>query len=171
MKSVSIALLVGAAAGAEVRADPIGQVVDLLNELSAKVAKEGEAEQKAYEEYYSWCDDASTEKFQEIKSSTAAKEKLEASIDELTSEGEVCDTKIKELIAAISANGKDLAAATKIREDEEAVFNKNDAELMDVIKTIEGAISKLAAASGSAALAQVSNSATMANTIESLNAI
>ena len=33
---------------------------------------------------------------------------------------EVCDTKIKDLIAAISANGKDLAAATKIREDEES---------------------------------------------------
>merc|ERR1712100_582757 len=65
----------------------------------------------------------------------------------------------------------DLAAATKIREDEEAVFNKNDAELMDVIKTIEGAISKLAAASGSAALAQISNSGAMASTLPALNSI
>ena len=89
----------------------------------------------------------------------------------MTSKGEVCDTKIKDLVAAISANEKDLAAATKIRSDEEAVFTKNDAELVDVIKTIGGAISKLAAASGSAALAQVSSSVTMTNTLQSLNAI
>ena len=99
------------------------------------------------------------------------KEKLEATIDELASEGDVCDTKIKELVAAIAANGKDLATATKIRNDENAAFNKNDAELMDVVKTIGGAISKLAAASGSASLAQIADSATFTNTLQSLNAI
>jgi hypothetical protein len=41
MKSTCLALLVATAAGARTQADPIGQVVDLLNGLSAKVAKEG----------------------------------------------------------------------------------------------------------------------------------
>jgi hypothetical protein len=171
MKSVGLASLVVAAAGAGTQADPIGQVVDLLNDLSAKVAKEGEADQAAYEEYFSWCDDTSKEKQNEIKTGTDQKEKLEATIQELTSVGEVCDTKISELVAAISENGKDLAAATKIRNDEESVFNKNDAELVDVIATIKSAISKLGGASGSASLAQVANSATLANTIQSLNTI
>jgi hypothetical protein len=171
MKTACVAVLVAGAVGAEVRADPIGQVVSLLGDLSAKVKAEGEAEAKAYEEYYEWCDDASTEKFQEISTSTEQKEKLEANIDALTSEGVVCDSKIGELVAAISANGKDLAAATKIRQDEEAAFNKNDAELVDVVDTIGKAISKLAAASGSAAFAQISESSTLTNTLQSFNNI
>ena len=54
MKSVCIVSLVAVAAGAQTRVDPIGQVVDLLADLSAKVQKEGEADQKAYEEYFEW---------------------------------------------------------------------------------------------------------------------
>jgi chromosome segregation ATPase len=171
MKSACIALLVATAAGADTQADPIGQVVNLLNDLSAKVKEEGEAQQAAYEEYFSWCDDVSKEKSNDLKTSGAQKEKLEATIAELTSKAEVCDTKIKDLVAAISANGKDLAAATKIRKDEEATFSKNDAELMDVVDTVAKAITKLAAASGSAAFAQVANGAGLANTLQSLNAI
>jgi hypothetical protein len=171
MKASCIASLVVVAAGAGTQADPIGQVVDLLNGLSAKVASEGEADQAAYEEYFSWCDDTSKEKQNEITTSTDQKAKLEASIQALTSTAEVCDTKIKDLVAAISANGKDLAAATKIREDEEATFSKNDAELVDVIQTIKGAISKLAASSASASFAQVASSATMANTLQSIKTI
>jgi hypothetical protein len=171
MKSACIALFAGAAAGASTRADPIGQVVDLLNDLSAKVAEEGEAAQAAYEEYFSWCDDTSKEKQNEITSATDQKAKLEATIQALESETEVADAKIKDLVTAISENGKDLAAATKIRKDEESVFTKNDAELVDVVATIKGAISKLAAASGSASFAQVANSATITNTLRSLSAI
>jgi hypothetical protein len=171
MKSACSVLLVASAAGASTQADPIGQVVDLLNDLSAKVTKEGEADQAAYEEYFSWCDDTSKEKQNEIKTGSDQKEKLEATIQELTSAGEVCDTKIAELVTAISENGKDLAAATKIRNDEESAFNKNDAELVDVVATIKSAISKLGGASGSSSLAQVANSATLANTIQSLNTI
>jgi len=171
MKSVGVACAFAVAAGAKTEADPIGQVIDLINGLSAKVAKEGEADQAAYEEYFGWCDDTSKDKFNDLKNSNAQKDKLEASIQELTSESEVCDTKIKELVAAIAANGKDLAAATKIRNDEEAVFTKDDAELMDVVDTIGRAITKLAAASGSASFAQVANSAGMKNTLSSLSLI
>ena len=171
MKSAGVACLFAVAAGAKTEADPIGQVIDLINGLSAKVQKEGEADQAAYEEYFGWCDDTSKDKFNDLKTSNEQKDKLEASIQELTSEAEVCDTKIKELVAAIAANGKDLAAATKIRNDEEAVFTKDDAELMDVVDTVAKAITKLAAASGSAAFAQIANGAGMANTLQSLNAI
>jgi len=171
MKSVGVACLLTVAAGAETRADPIGQVVDLLNELSAKVKKEGEAQQAAYEEYFSWCDDTSKEKQNDLTTSAAQKDKLEASIDSLTSAASVAEAKIKDLVAAISANSKDLDAATKIRNDEEAVFSKNDAELVDVVDTIGRAVTKLAAASGSAAFAQIGQGEGMANMLQSLNAI
>jgi hypothetical protein len=171
MKTAGVALLVAGVAGAKTQADPIGQVVALLGDLSAKVAKEGEAEQAAYEEYFSWCDDTSKEKQNEISSGTAQQKKLEASIEALTSEAEVCSSKIEALVAAISANSKDLDAATKIRGDENSIFSKNDAELEDVVSTIGNAISKLASASGSAALAQVAASSGMKNTLSSLSAV
>jgi chromosome segregation ATPase len=153
------------------KAEPLGQVVALLTDLSAKVVKEGEASQKSYEEYFEWCDDVSKDKTNDITTSTAQKAKLEASIDELTSAADVADTRIKELVAAIAANGKDLAAATKIRNEEAGVFAKNDAQMMDVVDTVAKAIGKLAASAGSASFAQVAQSANLASTIQSLSVV
>jgi hypothetical protein len=171
MKASIISLLAVGAAGAKTGADPIGQVLSLLDNLSAKVQKDGEAQQAAYEEYFEWCDDVSKEKANEITSATAQKGKLGATIDELISEASVADSKIAELAKAIAANGKDLGAATKIRNDEAAVFAKDDGELEDVVATLGRAMEKLAAASGSASFAQVANSAALKNTIQSLGAI
>jgi len=171
MKAVTASVLLAGVSGIKVQADPIGQVVSLLNDLSAKVAKQGEADQKAYEEYFEWCDDVSKDKTNDITSSTSQKAKLEASIDELTSAADVADTKIKGLVAALAANYKDLTAATKVRNDEAAVFAKNDAQMEDVVVTVGNAIGKLAAASGSASFAQVANSQNLATTIQSLNVV
>jgi len=159
-----------AAAKAKSGADPIGQVLSLCADLSAKVTKDGEAEQKAYEEYFEWCDDTSKEKQNEITTASAQKSKLEAMIGELTSEASVCDSKIADLIEAISSNGKDLAAATKIRKDEAGVFSSNDAELEDVVATLGKAMSALGGAS-SASFMQAANGATMANMLQSLSVV
>jgi len=74
MKSaVFSGLLFAGASGVKTQADPIGQVISLLEDLSAKVAKDGEDQQKAYEEYFEWCDDVSKEKQNEITAATAQK--------------------------------------------------------------------------------------------------
>jgi hypothetical protein len=173
MKAVILALLSAGAAGADADADPIGQVIMMCQDLSAKVVADGEADDKAYGEYFEWCDDTAKEKQNELTSANSAKEKLEASIGELASEIEVCGTKIGELVEAISSNGKDLDAATKIRNEEASVFAKNDAELEDVVGTLGKAITVLEKemAAGSAAFAQVSNSATMSEMVKSLGLI
>jgi len=160
MKAVLFAPLFAAAAAADAGADPIGQVIMMCEDLMAKVTADGEADQKAYDEYFSWCDDTATEKQQELKAANSQKGKLEASIDELASEVEVCDTNIADLVKAISENGKDLSAATKIRKEEEGVFSKNDGELEDVVATLGKAVGVLEKelASGSASFAQLSNS-------------
>ena len=41
-----------------VRSNPLGKVIDLMTELSAKIQKEGEDEAKAYDEYVQWCHNA-----------------------------------------------------------------------------------------------------------------
>eukprot|EP00428_Durinskia_dybowskii_P043748 CAMPEP_0170259974 /NCGR_PEP_ID=MMETSP0116_2-20130129/29859_1 /TAXON_ID=400756 /ORGANISM="Durinskia baltica, Strain CSIRO CS-38" /LENGTH=82 /DNA_ID=CAMNT_0010511021 /DNA_START=86 /DNA_END=331 /DNA_ORIENTATION=+ len=58
--------------------NPLGTVMSLLDELRAKIVKEGEIEVKAFKEYFDWCDDTAKNGEQSIKTATAQKAKLEA---------------------------------------------------------------------------------------------
>merc|ERR1719395_475596 len=123
--------------------NPLAKVIELLDGLAAKITKEGEAEQKAYEEYIEWCDDFTKEKAFEIKSLTAKKEKLEATISKCASDIEGCDTKIEELVADIATGEAELKNATLIREKEKADFDAGEAELVDSIDVLDRAIAIL----------------------------
>merc|ERR1719359_2401672 len=114
-------------------ANPIAKVIELLTELEAKIMEDGETEQKVYEEYFEWCDDAAKEKAFEIKTATAKKEKLEATIKKATSDIDDYAEKIKELVASIATDEKDLEDATVIREKEHKDFLAAEAELMESI--------------------------------------
>merc|ERR1719422_2851966 len=121
----------------QMQSSPLSKVLDLMGELTAKIVKEGEAEAKAYKEYFDWCDDMARNAGFEIKTAEAKKEKLEAKIGELTSSITVSTSKIDELVAAIAADDSELKNATAIRKKENAEFSKSEAELMDVIDTLE----------------------------------
>merc|ERR1719456_1474006 len=120
--------------------NPIQKVIELITSLEGKLMKEGEAEQKAYEEFFEWCDDAAKNKQFEVKTATAAKEKLEATIKKAASDIEDADEKIAGLVASIAADNKDLEDATVIREKENADFKAAEAELMQGIDMLERAI-------------------------------
>merc|ERR1719242_1912250 len=133
-----------------------------MDELVAKINREGEAEAKAYQEYFAWCDDMAKNAGFEIKTATSKKEKLEAQIAELASSITVAVSKIEELVAAIAADDAELKNATTIREKENAEFKKNEAELMDCLDTLERAIGILTKEmeKNPAALAQIDTSST-----------
>merc|ERR550532_2562441 len=76
--------------------NPLSEVISLLDDLTAKITKEGEAEAKAYKEFFEWCDDFSRNKQFEIKTATAQKEKLEAEIAKQTGAAEASSGKIEE---------------------------------------------------------------------------
>jgi len=120
-------------------ANPIAKVIELLSSLEAKIMKDGEAEQKAYEEYFEWCDDASKEKGFEVKTATDKKAKLEATIDKAKSDIDEYSEKITELAASIATDEKDLEDATVIREKEHKDFVAAEAELMEAIDMLERA--------------------------------
>jgi len=170
--SVVAALLVAGARADESGSNPLGKVIDLMNDLTAKIKKDGVAEQKAYEEYFEWCDDASKNKQFEIKTATSQKEKLEATISELTANIEAADTKVGELAAAISTATADLKSATEIREKEAADFSASEAELVEAIDTMTRAVAILEKelAKNPAALAQVNNK-DMNSIVQSLSAL
>merc|ERR1719197_412953 len=115
VKVLIIALLSLAAAE---EANPIQKVIELITSLEAKLMKEGEAADKAYKEFFEWCDDAAKEKAFEVKTATSEKEKLEATIAKAISDADDASTSIEELVASIATNQKDLDDATLIRKKE-----------------------------------------------------
>jgi len=120
--------------------NPLGQVIQLLDSLTAKITAEGEAEAKAFAEFMEWCDDAATNKKFELKTANTQKDKLEAKIAKTQGDVEASDSKIEELASAVATSTKDLKDATLIREKESADFGSEETELVDVIGTLGRAI-------------------------------
>ena len=83
-------------------ADSRNEVFGLMDGCKAKIVADGEAEAKAYEEYFDWCDETATDLGFDVKIASAAKEKLEANIGKLTSDVSGSNEKIEDLIANIA---------------------------------------------------------------------
>jgi chaperonin cofactor prefoldin len=170
----ALAFALGATSGSAAKdeSNPLGAVVTLLNDLTAKVKKDGEAEEKAYKEYFEWCDDVSGDKQNEITTATSQKNKLEASIEELGANIEAADSQIASLTGAIATNTADLKAATFIREKESSDFIASEKELADAVDTLSRAVSILEREmqKNPAALAQM-NTGSLAGLLQSIGAV
>jgi chromosome segregation ATPase len=123
--------------------NPLSKVIDLLKDLSAKVTADGEAEAKAYKEYFEWCDDAAANSKYAIETASKSKAKLEAKIAQLGADIDTGVAKIEDLASAIATNEADLKSATAIREKEAADFAKAESELVDTVDTLSRAIAIL----------------------------
>jgi len=150
-------------------ANPLSKVFELMDELTAKIKAEGDAEAKAYKEYFDWCDDTSKNAQFEIKTASSAKEELEATIGELASSISSSTTKIEELSAAIASDTAELKEATGIRGKEVAEFQKAEGELVDTVDTLERAVAilerEMAKAPGSFAQIDTTNTKMLAQAL------
>merc|ERR1740117_2886347 len=141
MKMARFGVVFAAAhAAAAAETNPMAKVLELMDDCAAKVTADGEAEAKAYKEYFEWCDDAAKDAQFSIKTLKADEEKLSASVAKLTSDIEVGTSKIEDLAAAIATAEKDLADATTVREKEAADFSAAEAELVDGVDTLGRAV-------------------------------
>jgi len=122
---------------------PVSKVFEMLGSLQAKIIKEGEEAQKAYDEFSEWCQDRHTNVGFEIKTGKAEVEDLQASIEKETSKASALGTKIEELSGSIAKDEADLSAATDIRNQEAADFAAEEKESKEVISTLERAIAVL----------------------------
>jgi len=135
----------------------VSKVIQMLNDLEAKIQKEGKEAQKVFEDFSNWCEERAKNVAYEIKTGKAQIEDLNAAIEKSASDISAYGTKIEELAASLSSDEADLQAATKIRESEAADFAVQNKELKDVISTLERAISILSRelAKGAASMMQV----------------
>jgi len=138
-----LAVAYPAHADSDSEGNPIQKIIELITQNQGKIIRDGEVEQKAYEEYFEWCDDASKEKIFELKTATSKVEKLSATLEKAESDIEDCATKIEELSSATSTDEADLKAATLIRESEHKDFSAEEAELMQSTDMLGRAISVL----------------------------
>merc|ERR1719267_176049 len=125
---------------AAVSVSPMEKTIQLLEGLSAKIVKEGDMESKLFEKFTAYCNDESKETQFEIKTSKADAERASATVADETAKIGAAEAKIEELTSTIATAEKDLGAATKIREKENADFEKVQAELMEGISMLERAI-------------------------------
>merc|ERR1719401_2837711 len=156
----------------DVQSNPLGKVFELMSALEAKIVKEGEAEAKAFKEFFEWCDSASQNLNNEIKTGKKKQAKLEAKIGELTSAIDVGSSNIEDLAAAISKNKGELDDATAIRTKEAADFDASEKELVETVDTLDRAVSIISTemAKNPAALAQIDTSS-MSELVQSLGAV
>jgi hypothetical protein len=119
---------------------PIEKTIQLLEDLEAKVVKDGEAEAKVYEEFQEYCKDTAKETQFDIKTGKSGAERFAAAVDDFTAKIGVAETKIGELSDAIANDEKDLKSATAIRKKEYADFMKVDADLGSSVDMLERAI-------------------------------
>jgi len=119
--------------------NPIEKVIELLTNLQSNLVKDGEADAAAYKEFYDWCEDASREKKNEIKTLTGQKGKLEATIEKAASDIEGAATKIDDAASQIASDEAALRDATLIREKEHAEFEVAEKELMQAVDMLSRA--------------------------------
>jgi len=141
MKCSQLVVIALVLAGAPaVSADPLGKVFELMGALQAKITREGEEEAKAFNDYVEWCDDATANLHNEIKTGGSKQEELEASISKCKADIEACSVKIEDLSGAISSDESELKEATAVRNKEVAVFEASEKELVDAIDTLDRAV-------------------------------
>jgi hypothetical protein len=141
----------------------MNKVFELMDDCKAKIEADGEAEAKAYREYFQWCDETARNLGFDVKTASAAKEKLEAKIAKFTSDIDVGTQKVEDLAATVARDDADLKAATEVRGKEAADFAAAEAELVDGVNFIGKAIGyiereKAKGAMGASAFAQMDTS-------------
>jgi len=127
----------------EVKANPLSGVIEMLNDLKAKVTKDGEDEAKAYNEYYDWCNKVTGEELHAIELDKERKDKLMADIEKYFAEIEQSGRAISEEAKAIAQAIKEGKNALHLREKQHSEFMAAEKELVDSIDMLSRAITVL----------------------------
>lgn len=119
---------------------PVGKAIEMISNLQSKVVKEGELDQKLYEEYAEWCEDRAANLGNEIKTGQAEVTTLKATIESESSTIASLMAKIEDLIGGIAVDEADAQAAMQIRAAEAKSFKTAEAELVETTSMLERAI-------------------------------
>jgi septal ring factor EnvC (AmiA/AmiB activator) len=149
-------------------ANPIRKVVNLLQNLQAKVTAEGEKETELFEKFECYCKNGVGTLEQSIADAETKITELEASIKSQTAEKKQLDEDLKQAKADRSAAKEAVAEATAIRKKEAAAFAKDNADSTTNLAALAKAVAAIAKGSGESFL-QTSTAATIRNLVVNMN--
>merc|ERR1719359_766401 len=127
-------LLLGLAAATTV--SPVQKVIQLLDDLKAKVEGDLDRESKLMAEYTTWCDEEANAKEDAITSSKRTIGDLTATIEDAKGQIATLGSTIEEVTGKISSSEADLNSATSIRNKENADFSSAEKELVDTTDSL-----------------------------------
>lgn len=143
MKSITALILVALPLVQAAEVNPIQKVLQLLTDTQGKVIAEGDEAQKLYDAKSEFCEERSRNLAFEIKTGKANVAEQESGIAENQASITSLGSKIEDLSGDISSDEAELKAATNIRDKEAADFSAEEAELTQVIDSLERAVSIL----------------------------
>jgi len=133
--------IVGLAAASQV--GPIQKVIQLLGEMKDRTTAEGEVEAEQFDKYRAWCNEETDVKEDSIADGKERAAALSASIEQFGGEIQSLSNELGVVASEISGNEGDLAAATKVRNNENNDFTSADKELTETIDMLVRAKSAL----------------------------
>lgn len=115
---------------------PIQKVIQLVDELQAKVISEGDSSQVAYEEFVDWCGKQAIETKHAIEDATESRETLTATIETAAANVEELSAEIADLTGSISRQEAEYAEAQANRKAEHDDFLARDANLGETVSML-----------------------------------
>eukprot|EP00450_Noctiluca_scintillans_P002421 CAMPEP_0194482150 /NCGR_PEP_ID=MMETSP0253-20130528/4235_1 /TAXON_ID=2966 /ORGANISM="Noctiluca scintillans" /LENGTH=688 /DNA_ID=CAMNT_0039321673 /DNA_START=47 /DNA_END=2116 /DNA_ORIENTATION=+ len=135
-------VVLGLCAGVTVaQVNPVSQVIGLLQDLHTKVSADAAAEVLAFKAYSSWCTEKAKDDGHQQETLNANIASTKAAIENDAAQVESIGADIASLATGIASSDNELSAATVVRTKEETDYSRSEAELVDVVDTLERAIS------------------------------
>merc|ERR1719487_1259820 len=159
-------LTIGLATALETRS-PVTKVVELIEELKAKIEADAIAEQKIYDKYACWCETTTARKATAIEDAKVDIERLGHSVLSFKGKSATEGSEIAELNANIADNQQAQATATAIREKENGDYQANKAEMEQAIGALEKAVVVLSGAGTKGELLQQKHVLAVASGVKS----
>jgi len=135
---------------------PVTKVVELINEMKAKIEADGKAEQKVYDKFACWCEKTTARKAGAIEDAKTSIEDLSQLVLQLKGKTATLKAEIAQLEKDIGGNIDGTKEATSIREKETADYEQQRSDLEAAIGALERAVGIL---TGAGEFAQKSASA------------
>jgi len=132
---------------------PLGKITEMMNGMLSKGKSEKHDEEVEFTKFKVWCDNTQAETHASIKQAADDIIQLSASIDKNNADAEQLTAEVADLEALIATNEDELAAATKIRNKENADYKAEHADLSESVDAIERASSVLKSKMGTQAQA------------------
>jgi len=126
--------------------EPVGKVVELIQDLKQKILADGKAEQKTYDKFACWCEKTTAQKALSIEEAKTSIEKLSEKVLDLKGSTGKLTAEVAGLNKDIAANNQAQKEATQIREKETADYEAAKSNLEAAIGALEGAIEVLTGA-------------------------